>query len=362
MQYYDYYDLKNIKEIEQRIKTLTNLKTYAIIDHDRDTRDDGELKKKHFHIVLTFADTTTSTTIAKKMHLEEQYINKIKTSTKSAELYLIHKNDPDKFQYSPNDVVANFDYAEKYDGVKPYQNRQTIAFKIDEGLIKPYNLYDFISIDEYSKNKNYYLNCFQFRQQKLKGVDRDMDCIFITGASQTGKTTYAKQLATNFGYHAYVSSGGKNPLDDYMGEECIILDDLRPSDYKLSDFLKLTDNNTDSLVGCRFYNKSISECKLLIVTSIKTIYEFYNNVIQEEYEPQKQLFRRFKCYIILDKEFCFYNAYDETKGEYYLDNKTVNPVSLQYNPQINKKYTSKFMEAMGLDPISDETNTEQLIF
>jgi hypothetical protein len=45
-----------------------------------------------------------------------------------------------------------------------------------------------------------------------------------------------------------VSSGGKHPLDNYAGQECIILDDLRDTTYDFQDLLKLTDNNTDSLV------------------------------------------------------------------------------------------------------------------
>lgn len=209
VQFYEYYDLQNLKDIEKRVKTLTNLKTYAMIDHDCDIKDDGTPKKKHFHIVLTFKDTTSSKTISNVMKVDEQYINKIKSTTKSAELYLIHKNNPEKYQYKPEDVISNFDYAEKYDGIKPYQNRNEVAYKIDSGLIKPYNLFDYIDITEYARNKNYYLNCFQYRQQKLKGVDRNMDCIFITGASQTGKTTFAKTLATNSHYRAFVSSGGK---------------------------------------------------------------------------------------------------------------------------------------------------------
>lgn len=48
MQYYDYYDLKDLKAIEQRVLTLGNLKTYAMIDHDRDITDDMQIKKDIF--------------------------------------------------------------------------------------------------------------------------------------------------------------------------------------------------------------------------------------------------------------------------------------------------------------------------
>lgn len=358
MQYFEYYDLQNLKDIEARVSQLTNLKTYAMIIHDRDIKENGDIKKKHFHIVLTFKDTTTSQAVANTMKIEEQYVNKIRTTTKSAELYLIHKNNPEKYQYNPKDVIANFDYEEKYDGVEPMQQRKEIAFKIAEGVIKQYNLQDYVSVDEYAKNKIYYDRCFQYRLSKIGGVDRQMECIFITGGTGTGKTTLAKTLATDFGYNCYISSGGKNPLDNYAGQECIILDDLRDSNYKLSDFLKLTDNNTDSLVGCRFYNKSIRECKLLIVTSVKSIADFYYNATEEEKEPQKQLFRRFKVMIVLDNEFANYYNYDFETGTYIYDAKTINPVSVLYNKDVNRKFTQKFIDILGYDKIDEIT--EQL--
>lgn len=183
MQYFDYYDLQDISLIEQRVSQLTNLKTYAIIKHDKDVREDGELKKPHFHMVLTFRETTTSQAVANALHVEENFVNKIRTTTKSAELYLVHKNNPEKYQYNLTDVVANFDYVEKYDGVEPMQRREEIASKIASGEIKAYNLQDFIGVDEYAKNKTYYNNCFEFRRSLIGGVDRKMECIFITGAT-----------------------------------------------------------------------------------------------------------------------------------------------------------------------------------
>ena len=66
-------------------------------------------------------------------------------------------------------------------------------------------------------------------------MDRQLECVFITGASHTGKTTFAKQIANSKGYSSYISSGGKHPLDNYEGQECIILDDLRDNTYELSD-------------------------------------------------------------------------------------------------------------------------------
>jgi len=353
MQYWDYMDCDNIDVIISRIKRLTNLKSYAIITHDRDTLPNGQLKPAHFHCVLTFSNATTIKSIADAIGVEMQYVEKIRSSSKAARLYLIHRNDPDKYQYSPEDVKASFDYISYVDDCPVKQKRENIAQRIESGEIKQYNLWKYVTIDEYSRNYRYYQKCFEYRQNKLKGVDRNMECIFISGASGTGKTTYAKMIAAQKGYACYISSGGKNPLDDYQGEECIILDDTRSSTWNLTDFLKLTDNHTDSLVGCRYYNKSIAECKLLIVTSVKSLDEFYEKATKEDNEPKIQLMRRFKMVIEMSIEYMTIYYYDENEKCHVKIGRVTNPVSALFQPQIAKKFAEDIIRAMGLELMDD---------
>ncbi len=336
MQYFDYYDVSEIAVIESRIKSLTNIKKYAIVIHDKDLLDSWEPKKRHFHAVLTFSNATTIWAVANWLHIETQYVEKIRTTTKSAMLYLVHRNDPDKYQYSPESVSANFDYIEYVDGIEPMQRRENIAQKIAKWEIKQYNLYEYITVDEFARNRNYYNNCFYFRQCKMKTQDRNLECIFITWASGTWKTTLAKDLVR--WKHCYISSGGKNPLDNYAWEECIILDDIRPETYEYNDLLKLTDNHTDSLVGCRFYNKSIAECKTIIVTSILPIEDFTKK--WSENEDPKQLLRRFKLMIIVDKDNYTYYAYNDDTWRHELVDCWPNKVSQRFenNTLTNKDY------------------------
>lgn len=331
MQYLEHYDLKNITDIEARIKTLTNLKSYATIIHDKDVREDGSPKPPHFHAIVTFSNATKYPTIAKAMKLPDQFVNKIQSSVKTAQFYLVHRNDPDKYQYDTSEVVANFDYVEFLDGIKPRTNRESIAERIASGEIKHYNLHRFISVVDYAKDKAFYNNAFEYRRSLLRGLDRNMKCIFITGHGGSGKTTFAKYLATSKGYETYISSGGKNPLDNYEGQECIILDDTRSSTWVLSDFLKLTDNHTDSLVGCRYYNKSIAECKLLIVTSVKSLDEFYEHATKEDNEPKIQLLRRFEVVARVTPETVYYSAYDPEKERHIYAMSMANPCHLMYD-------------------------------
>lgn len=348
-QYFEYYDVQEIAVIETRIRGLTYIKSYAIVIHDRDLLESGEPKKKHFHIVLTFSDTTTIGAVAKGLKVESQYVEKIKTTTKSALLYLVHRNDPDKFQYKPEEVVASFDYVEYVDGCKPKIKRDSIAERISNWEIKQYNICKFISVDEFATNKPYYDKCFIYRQNKLRTMDRELECLFITGASHTGKTTFAKMIANAKGFVTYISSGGKHPLDNYEWQECIILDDLRDDTYSLADFLKLTDNNTDSLVGCRFYNKSISECKLLIATSVQDIHDFYKyETSHDSKESQVQLFRRFKNYFVMDGQKVSAYKFMEAFDDYTLVEEVINPVSVMFDDTVQKDFFSWIRDTLKI--------------
>lgn len=328
MQYFEHYDVQEIAVIESRIKSLTGVKDYAIIIHDKDLLDSGELKKKHFHAVITFDNATTSSVVAKRLHVEEQYVNKIRTNTKNAMLYLVHRNDVGKYQYPPGDVRANFDYIKLVEWCPSRVRREEIAEKIAKWQIKEYNIFDYMSCDDYARNKNYYDKCFAFRIWLIKNMERNLECVYIQGASGVGKTTFAKMLAEWYWYHAYISSWGKNPLDDYKWEECIILDDLRDDVYTFAEMLKVSDNNTDSYVWCRFNNKSIAECKLLIITSVQDIHDFYK---YETWEEQKQLFRRFKHFMIMQQDVISNYEYKDLLWDYIYCWDFENPVSKMFN-------------------------------
>ena len=83
-----------------------------------------------------------------------------------------------------------------------------------------------------------------------------MEVIYIQGATGTGKTSYSKMLAEQKEYSYYISSSSNDILGDYKGQDCLILDDLRPSCMGLSDLLKMLDNHTTSTVKSRYKNIS----------------------------------------------------------------------------------------------------------
>lgn len=354
MQYMEYMDC-DLETIEKRIVTIPFIKSYALILHDRDVRDDGTPKPPHFHAVLTFSQAKTFESVATAIGVEPQFVNKIRTTTKSAQMYLIHRNDKTKFQYAPEDVKASFDFKELVDDTPIKENISEILKKIDAEIIKPYNIQEYVTIETYAKNKRLFETAFEYVMRKKKGVMRNMKCFYFYGGSGTGKTTYAKIFANQNGWSTFVSSGGKNPLDDYKGEDCIILDDIRGSVFSLADFLKLTDNNTDSMVGCRYYNKSLAYCKAIICTSVMSLDELYSGVTDENKEPKKQLYRRFETTFEFteDKIKCYlYDGVDSLvyRGQF------LNPVALMYNKEVAKRSMQDFAKAFGLEVVEDSSD------
>jgi len=363
MQYFKFYDVVEIAVIESRIKSLSNVKDYCIIIHDKDLLPSGAIKDKHFHAVITFTNPTKISVVARALCVEPQYVNKIKSTTTSAKLYLIHKNDDSKYQYKPEEVIANFDYVNFANGYSPRVKREDLSQKIANWDIKRYNLVDYVSADEYARNKWYYDKCFDYRQNLLASNNhREMECIYICGPSGVGKTTFAKMAAQSKNYACYISSGGKNLLDDYKGQECIILDDYRDdiSGLHLSDFLKLTDNNTDSLVNCRFYNKSIAECKLLIITSVVPIDKFYYWATSW-IEDKKQIYRRISHYFVMDSEKISEFVFNNDSWLYDFSSSMINPVRVIFNKDKTKSMLEDFAKTMKIEGIDLDKSAEQVV-
>lgn len=351
-QYMEYFpEGFTLDDVIARIKTLNNVKTWTAIIHDKDVLPDGIPKRPHVHAVVTFSNATTSEAVAKKLGVPEQQIEKIRTTVKAARQYHVHMNDPSKYQYDPKEVKASFDYVEWLDDNPKKLARENIAKAIASGEIKEYNIFDKVDVDFYAKNKRYIQTCFEWRQGKLKSEDREMEVLYLHGLGGTGKTTFAKMFAKQRGYTAYVSSGGRHPLDDYKGEECIILDDVRADDFKLSEFLKLTDNNTDSLVGCRYYNKSIRECRLIIVTCCKSLEELFEDMRSDPLvnEDINQMRRRVTSLIELNYERAYVFEYDEKLKSHKLVDSFNNPVACLFNKQKRRELTNSVLHFLGKD-------------
>lgn len=124
--------------------------------------------------------------------------------------------------------------------------------------------------------------------------DKNMQVVYLTGGSGSGKTVFAKYWADKLHFDYFVSGGNNDILDGYDREECIILDDFRASTMSFPEFIKMIDNNTNSSVTSRYYNKDVSNCKLVIITSIVSPQQTYLKFLADDLkkEPPEQFYRR----------------------------------------------------------------------
>ena len=81
---------------------------YKAILHDRDTDENGEIKKPHFHYIIKCDNSCPNSTIATALGITENYIQVI-LSLKGAYDYLTHKYSKDKFQYSSSDLFGDLE-------------------------------------------------------------------------------------------------------------------------------------------------------------------------------------------------------------------------------------------------------------
>lgn len=310
------------KDLLKLIKSWTCVQEYELILHDEEN--------PHFHICFRFKSPVPKKNIISKI----PYANiEGARNYKKCVQYLIHANDTDKVQYSKKEIVTNLPNLDKYfllDGKDEVAELENILVKIEKGEIKQYNFTDFIDIKLYSKYKTKIKNAFEYRIHLLsQDKTRDINIIFLCGASGTGKTTWAKDCCIKLGKSYSISSSSNDPFQDYLGEDVLILDDLRDDSFSFSDLLKILDNNTKSTVKSRYRNKLFLG-DTIFITSTVPLHQWYTYC---EYEEKKQLHRRIKQ---------LYNfTHDEIKMYYYDDDNEKYSVIHTIENNIIDRYKSK---------------------
>ena len=307
---------------------------YAYILHDKDVHEDGTPVAPHWHIMIRFKRPVQTESLCKWFGIKSNMIGYILGTFGDAVAYLTHRNKPEKYQYLDEEIKSNYDFKVEVEKAlskkKASQRKEEIIELIRSGIVREYNYTEYITALEYDKFKRAIDNAFTYRRDTLKSLDRHMNVIYIYGGSGTGKTTYAKQLAINKGLSCYISSGSNDPLDGYKGQDCLILDDIRPGDFLLSDFLKILDNNTQSTVKSRYKNKLL-ECQYLIVTTSFDIPVFFDLLLDSEGESVKQMERRCTLKIQMNTSTMTTYVYQPVSGKYKKVSILKNPVSEVYN-------------------------------
>lgn len=296
---------------------------WAWILHNKDLKTDGTPKEIHVHLMCSWLKKTTKTSvICNKFDIRENQIEKIKGGWGDALDYLTHGNAPDKYQYDESEVHANFDW--KTDAQDSKRNKQKrldeVIEKIGSGEIREYNLTEYITVSEYTKNRRTIESAFKWRKSyvlaHLEEMVKVKNIVWIFGQTGTGKTTFAKELAKSAGFFYSLTSTGRNMFDEYRDEPCLIIDDLRPNDMRFSDLLGILDPYNFKAAQARYSNKALQTQMIIVTTTMSPeLYCQSCNGDALNAEDERQLYRRINSVYEVTKttiyEYLYNNSYTE---------------------------------------------------
>ena len=323
----------------------------AVILHDKDMDDDGKTKAPHIHIMMTFENARSLKRVSTILGIKSQYIEHWKGESINGYSYLIHAttNAENQYQYSTDEVIANFDFDELMKQAREGIKRKTkITSAKDEIIIRAYldelkkgtitlkDVEEKLTGSQYAKAKNRLENVWQKRRQDLAETwrkemletSRSIDVIYIYGQSGAGKTRLAKDYAEKSDNDYFLTGSSRDPFQLYEGQPTIILDELRPSTFPYNDLLKLLDPfNTRSNAPSRYSDKMLT-ADLIIITSPYSPKEFYQRIIKsdkhfdEKIDSYYQLARRLWLVMSLTKDFMQAAFFNEQKQDFVLDSST----------------------------------------
>jgi len=332
----DHLALGTPESVLNILETNKHIKEWHYILHDKDHKLDvsGELKKPHIHVMINFDNSYTAQYVANMFKERPSQISTIKTTWNNALAYLCHRTPSakHKYQYDYDEIISSNHkaYLESVKKIKKIVIEDVIN-DICNGKVSEYNLYhdniqgitNELLINNYSKIQN----AFKIATKKklVSNTPRNIKVIYCQGEAGDGKTTYARLWAEKQKLSYTITSDDNDPLQDYMGEDVLIFDEMRGSCMKLSGLLKLLDNNTRSSIKSRYINKFL-DCKYIILTSTKTINELYEAALEHDNESKIQLYRRTEYILNFEKEIIHMFKYNKEMKTHEYQNTITNPV------------------------------------
>lgn len=324
-----------------------NAKRCALIVHDRDIKDDGTPVAAHIHMMLSFDNARSLNNVAKILGDRPQQIQKWSDKADNGFSYLVHatSGSQDKYQYDPADVTANFDYPaflkQTAIAVATSGRRQTASDLLDcfyAGAVSRKEVEQSLSGSQYGRlstqldaieHKRMMAEAEAWRLQKIK-ENALINTIWIFGASGTGKTRFAKEIAEREKQRYFITGSSRDIFQGYNGEHSIIIDEFRTYSIGYDDLLKITDPHgiaNQIMLPSRYRDKPLAS-DLIVITSPYSPWGWYsdlfnimhNGVIRDGKKDLtdsfSQLNRRISLTILMDYDYMYAMEYNPELYEY----------------------------------------------
>ena len=280
------------------ILAKTSVQEWAYILHDKDVYENGELIRPHVHVVLKYTHPQVLSHVVRLFKDEPQYLEVWKGKINNAYSYLVHATSEakNKFQYDSEMVIASFDFEKRLEKIQTGVKKSIVDAKFVSDMITQYGdeeitygeLVAAIGFTEVARNKRIIDNLTNLIADKAheewlaKFKDRKTEVIWLWGAAGVGKTRYAKWLVK--GEKAVTLGSSRDYFQDYHGENYVILNDLRPSDFKYADLLRLLGPYEHDKSAPRRYHDVKLNVEMLVITTPYSPRDFYKQVKLEDPE------------------------------------------------------------------------------
>lgn len=290
---------KIFRLIFDRIRELVEEEEFvevAFIVHDKDISYGTKLVEPHIHGYIDFPKLMDLSKVALALGVEKERVETPKSrggrhlTRINALAYLIHAKDKDKYQYPASDVETfdTLDYEafinqnkedfEKYAATKKREKSdESLDLTLSKIQLGELTYNDVMEDDSlaflFGNNQQKFREGFNFYGERqtflrLKSLERkeyQMTVIYIQGDSDIGKSELAKHIAlqaqaklNEVGLRGDIySASSSNPFDNYLGEDILLLDDLREDTMRASDWLKLLDPLNSARMSARYQNKLV---------------------------------------------------------------------------------------------------------
>ena len=372
VQQIDYFKTSNIQSIIKELTDVLKPIRFAGILHDKDIGSDGTAVAPHIHLILQFESARSLNNLAKLTSQPIQCFEQWRGSINNAYSYLVHhtSSDQDKYQYSPKEVIANFDYLLLLDTIernvtKRYEINDTMIIDnlldlLYTGNITKSEIEQRLTGSQYAKARQkietVYLKRLETQaelwRQEMIDKNEIVTIIWLFGKAGTGKTRLARQYAEQYDLNYFITGSIRDPFQQYNLEHVIILDELRPHQFDYSDLLKMFDPyNVKAMASSRYFDKPLL-ANVYIITSPYSPYNFFLALTKKKQtshiDSWGQLMRRLTLVIEISKEYLQFYKYSPLDQMFYIDhgNKLPNPFKNQTDREetIQDKSYQLFLE------------------